>query len=93
MIIIINDYTLVVGESARRPIGKFYNLDGKPGTVYSGRERETGRGREDRVTEAEHGTGMHDGDHISHRKGGSKGVSGQMERNVDVGCYEYATCN
>ena len=81
-----NYYTLIVGESARRAIGKFYNLDGRPGTVYTGRERETGRGREDRVAEAEHGA---DGDHISHRKGGSKGVSGQMERNVDVGCYEY----
>lgn len=78
-------YSPIVGESARRPVGKLYNLDGRPGTVYTGRERETRRVREDRVREAEHAAGLHDGDHISHRKGGSKGVAGQMERNVDVG--------
>ena len=85
MTVIIDDYTPIVGGSARRPIGKFYNLDGRPGTVYTGRERETRRAREDRVGEAEQEAGLHDGDHISHRKGGSKGVSGQMERNVEVG--------
>lgn len=67
-----------VGESARRPIGNLYKLDGKIGTVYSGQERGTrhGRGAES-YNSAE-------GDQISHRKRGSKGVSGQMERNVEV---------
>lgn len=65
-----------VGESARRPIGNLYKLDGKTGTVYSGQESgaivRRAKGAEN------------EGDQISHRKGGSRGVSRQMERNVEV---------
>lgn len=72
----------LVGESARRPIGNLYKLDGKTGTVYSGREGETSRIRRGKGPESsDRGT---EGDQISHRKGGSKGVSRQMEQNVEV---------
>lgn len=84
--LVITCVLYAVGESVRRPIGNLYKLDGKAGTVYTGRERETGRVREDREAERDHGAGHHKGDQISHRKGGSKGVSGQMERNVEV-CF------
>ena len=72
---------MLVGESARRPVGNLYKLDGKTGTVYSGREIETTRVRRGKGTESNRGA---ERDQISHRKGGSKGVSGQMERNVEV---------
>ena len=75
-------FSCVVGESARRPIGNLYKLDGKSGTVYSGHERDTRRSREERI-ESDRVADPHE-DHISHRRAKNKGVSGQMERNVEV---------
>lgn len=75
--IILLPFIILVGESARRPIGYLYNLDGKTGTVYSGQETRTRA----KGVDSKHGA---KGDHVSHGKGKRVGVSAQMERNVEV---------
>lgn len=67
-----------------------YKLDGKSGTVYTGRERDIKRSRDERKVESDHVAGPHEEDHISQRRAGNKGVSGQMERNVEVNYIDYS---